>query len=81
MPITEARSGLLFHFHHRWLCDRGTAVVQLLYRCRISLRRLEIFRKTISLPGYGIKHERESPTAVCERLTKTAFGWGNYRDR
>src|SRR5690242_4774230 len=76
MPITEACSGLLFYFHHRWLCDRGTAVVQLLYRCRISLRRLEIFRKTISLPGYGIKYERESPTAVCERLTETAFGWG-----
>ena len=74
MPITEACSGLLFYFHHRWLCDRGTAVLQLLYRCRVSLRRLEIFRKTISLPGYGIKHERESRTPVGERLTRIESG-------
>jgi hypothetical protein len=74
MPITEACSGLLFYFHHRWLCDRGTAVLQLLYRCRVSLRRLEIFRKTILLPGYGIKHERESRTPVGERLTRTESG-------
>ena len=79
MPITEACSGLLFYFHHRWLCDRGTAVLQLLYRCRISLCRLEIFRKTNSLPGYGIKHERESRTPVGERLTRIESGRGNYR--
>src|SRR6185503_20919409 len=60
--------------HHRKLCDRGTAVVQLSYRGGVSSSALKFFRKTILLSNQSMKHERETPTAVGERLTRKELG-------